>query len=199
MMKLAKIWTTDRAFFVKIEKLLIKNNHFYTKLWTTLRSPRKARLNQGTRYSQGKVSSFQRIYILSYLNGWCGSYLRTTKGCRTRYKVKRIIYVVTYIRYLQISAWIWKSTSNFYIQFSTTILWPTYGNVFAECQRLPSPFAQGHGHESGRRAVDNGSSSKCTAVTAAAAVIISSAATAADSDDAAADCAGRQLQHQSSR
>ena len=53
---------TDRAFFVKIEKLLIKNNHFYTKLWTTLRSPRKARLNQGTRYSQGMVSSFQGIF-----------------------------------------------------------------------------------------------------------------------------------------
>ena len=76
---------TDRAFFVKIEKLLVKNKHFNTKLWTTLGSPRNARLNQGTCYSQGKVSSFQGICLLSYLNGWRESYLRTTKGCWTRY------------------------------------------------------------------------------------------------------------------
>ena len=44
---------TDRAFFIQIKKLVIKNNHFNTKLWTTLKSPRNARLNQGTCYSQG--------------------------------------------------------------------------------------------------------------------------------------------------
>ena len=90
MMKLTKIWTffkTNRQsiFLVKIEELLVKNNHFNTKLWITFRSPRNARLNQGTCYSQGKVSSFQGMCLLSYLNGWCGSYLRTTKGCQTRY------------------------------------------------------------------------------------------------------------------
>ena len=78
---------------VKIEKLLVKKNHLDTKLWTTLRSPRKARLNQGTLYSQGKVSSFQGRCLLSYLNGWCGSYLRTTKGCRTRYLKSSGLYI----------------------------------------------------------------------------------------------------------
>ena len=101
LMKLAKVWTifkTDsRAFFVKIEKLLVKNNHFNIKLWATLRSPRNARLNQGTCYSQGKVSSFQGMCLLSYLNGWCGSYLRTTKGCRTRYLKSSGLYIYSSI------------------------------------------------------------------------------------------------------
>ena len=97
MMKLAKIWTifkTDRqSTFVKIEKLLVNTNHFNTKLWTTLRSPRNARLNQGTCYSQGKVSSFQGMCLLSYLNGWCGSYLPTTNGCPTQYLKSSRLYI----------------------------------------------------------------------------------------------------------
>ena len=86
----------EKAFFVKqrqIEKLLVRKNHLDTKLWTTLRSPKKARLNQGTLYSQGKVSSFQGRCLLSYLNGWCGSYLRTTKGCRTWYLKSSGLYI----------------------------------------------------------------------------------------------------------
>ena len=31
-------------------------------------------------YSQCKVSSFQARYLLSYLNGWCRSYMRSIKG-----------------------------------------------------------------------------------------------------------------------
>ena len=104
---------TDRAFFVKIEKLIVKNNHFNTKLWTTLRSPRNARLNQGTCYSQGKVSSFQGMCLLSYLNGWCGSYLRTTKECRTRYLKSSRLYILGYRQKIKkntprhFSAWDW--------------------------------------------------------------------------------------------
>ena len=78
---------------VRIEKLLFKKNHFDTKLWTTIRSPRKARLNQGTLYSQGNVSSFQGRCLLSCLNGWCGSYLWTTKGCRTQYLKSSGLYI----------------------------------------------------------------------------------------------------------
>ena len=49
-------------------------------------------LTRGTPYYLIKVSSFQMRYLLSNLNGGFRSYLRTTKGCQTRYFMLAPIY-----------------------------------------------------------------------------------------------------------
>ena len=65
---------TSKGFYYALTLLNILN----TKLWTKLSSLRRAKLTRGTFYSLHQVFSFQARYLLSNLNGWCRSYLRTT-------------------------------------------------------------------------------------------------------------------------
>ena len=51
-------------------------------------------LTQGMPYYLIKVSSFQMRHLLSNLNGGFRSYLRTTKGCQTRYFMLAPIYIL---------------------------------------------------------------------------------------------------------
>ena len=64
---------TSKGFYYALTLLNILN----TKLWTKLSSLRRAKLTRGTFYSLHQVFSFQARYLLSNLNGWCRSYLRT--------------------------------------------------------------------------------------------------------------------------
>ena len=65
---------TSKGFYYA----LTLSNILNTKIWTKLSSLRRAKLTRGTFYSLHQVFSSQARYLLSNLNGWCRSYLRTT-------------------------------------------------------------------------------------------------------------------------
>ena len=116
---------TSKGFYYALTLLNILN----TKLWTKLSSLRRAKLTWGTFYFLHQVFSFQARYLLSNLNDWCRSFLRTTtKSCLIIILYKRPWKTSSFPMKLRQNCWKWENWWT--LLMSHRIMWNRSKAVF---------------------------------------------------------------------